>query len=42
MTKPDMYKRLTDKLATAKDAPADATLGDAANAKQALLSDGGT
>lgn len=41
MTKPDMYKRLTDKLATAKEAPADATSDHAANAKHGVLSDGG-
>ena len=41
MTKPDMYKRLTDKLATAKEAPADATLDHTVNTKQGVLSDGG-
>ena len=41
MTKPDMYKRLTAKLAPAQEAPVDATPSDAANAKQALVSDSG-
>lgn len=41
MTKPDMYKRLTAKLASAQDAPVDATPGDAADAKHALMSDSG-
>ena len=39
MTKPDMYKRLTAKLAPAQEAPVDATPSDAAKAKHALVSD---
>ena len=38
MTKPDMYKRLTAKLAPAQEAPVDATPSDAAKAKHALMS----
>ena len=41
MTKPDMYKRLTAKLASAQDAPVDATLSDAADAKNAVMGDSG-
>lgn len=41
MTKPDMYKRLTAKLAPAQEAPVDATPSDAVDAKHALMSDSG-
>lgn len=41
MTQPDMYKRLTAKLAPAQEAPVDATPSDAADAKHALMGDSG-
>ena len=41
MTKPDMYQRLTAKLASAKDAPVDAIPDDAADAKHVLMGDSG-
>lgn len=41
MTKPDMYKRLTDKLASAQEAPAHASSGSAADSKLALTKDSG-
>ncbi len=41
MTKPDMYKRLTAKLAAAQETPVDATPNNEANAKHTLMSDSG-
>ena len=41
MTKPDMYKRLTAKLAPAQEAPVDATPSNEADAKHASMGDSG-